>query len=570
MTCLFHSVRSRILTSRLGSLILLFQRSPLVQMLFPEAKLLGGAGLGEVTKWTVATIAGLGAYDTVTGATEIVQSYPDPNEQIVPATTGEVLNFIVQVVNAPGLDKVSWSISGLPPGLDHQDLSTPSTHLIYGTPTEVGSTTITVTAWELPNQTGASMSQEFVIEVGSPIIATHPASVAIANNTATTLSVVGNANGSTLTYRWFKGTSGSGTQISGAAGAGATYTTPTHTTANTPANYWVRVTRDGVIQNSNTATVTIATAPAFTTQPGSTSIPSGTTATLTVATSGSPPSIQWFQGTSPSTANPVAGATSTSFTTPALTTTTSYWARATNAAGTASSSTATVTVTGVTAPSITTQPASTTIVSGNTTTLSVGVSGSSPSLQWFRGNAGVTSDPVVGATSTSFTTSALTTTTSYWVRATNTAGSADSNTATVTVTGGVDPFEEWRAGRFDTAQLANPQISGPTADPDGDGMTNQDEYLFGGGPLTREPSPLTISSSGGNLSLVFTARQATGPGYSGKTRHYALDTRTNLATGTWTPITGFSDIIGNNQPVTYSSAAAPPHSFYTLRVWLTP
>jgi len=474
----FHSVRSRVLTSKLGSLILLFQRSPLVQMLFPEAKLLGGAGLGEVTKWTVATVAGLGAYDTVTGATEIVQTFPDPNSQIVSGTTGELLNFICQVVNTPSDDKVSWSVSGLPPGLDHQDLSTPSTHLISGIPIEEGSTTITVTAWELPNQTGSSFSQEFVIEVVSPIIATHPASVAIANDTSTTLSVVGNANGSTLTYRWFRGTSGSGTQISGGAGAGSSFTTPNLTTAT---SYWVRVTRDGVIQNSNTATVSIATAPAITTQPISTTIPGGTTATLTIGTSGTSPSIQWFRGTSPSTATPIAGATSTSFTTPTLTTTTSYWAQATNAAGT-----------------------------------------------------------------------------------------ANSNTATVTVSAAADPFEEWKTSQFNSAQLSNPQISGATADPDGDRMVNQDEYVFGTSPLTPEPSPLTFSTSSGDLSLGFTARQATGPGYGGKTRHYSLETRSDLAPGTWTPIVGFADVVGGNQPVTYSAPATPPRAFYTLRVWLAP
>jgi hypothetical protein len=478
-----HSVRSRILTSKLGSLVLLFQRSPLVQMLFPEAKLLGGAGLGEVTKWTVATVAGLGAYDTVTGATEIQQVYPEAGEQIVPAFTGVPLNFIFQVVNTPSNDKVSWSVSGLPPGLDHQDLSTPSTHLINGTPTEEGSTTVTVTAWEMQNQMGASFPQEFLIEVGPPIITSQPASVAVASGTKATLSVVGDPNGGTLTYRWYKGVSGNEIDpIPNAAGAGASYTTPQNQTgSNTPAPFWVKVTKNGVSQNSNTATVTIATAaPAITSPPASTTIPSGSTATLTVGVSGSSPSIQWFRGASPVTTNPVAGATSTTFTTPPLTTTTSYWARATNGLGTANSSAATVTI------------------------------------------------------------------------------------------GVADPFEEWRSSQFNSAQLANPQISGATADPDADAIANQDEYVFGTSPLTRELSPLTFSTNGGNVSLGFTARQATGPGYGGKTRHYSLEARSDLGPGTWTPVAGFADIVGGNQPVAYSTPTTPPRAFYTLRVWLTP
>ncbi|MCW1925345.1 hypothetical protein OKA05_22485 [Luteolibacter arcticus] len=484
MKCFSHAVRSRVLTSKLGSLVLLFQRSPIVQMLFPEAKLLGGAGLGEATKWVVATVAGLGAYDTVTGATEIVQTYPDENSQIVTGTAGVPLYFLFQVVGTPSNDKVSWSVSGLPPGLDHGDVPppnppTPYFHVISGTPTEEGSTTVTVTAYELQNQGGASFPQEFLFEIAPAIITNHPASVAIASGTKATLTVVGNPNGNTLTYRWYRGASGSTTNLAPGANTSSTYTTPNLTSAT---NYWVRVTRDGVAADSSTATVSIATVPTITTQPVSTTIPSGTTATLTVAASGTSPSIQWYRGTSPSMADPVAGATSTSFTTPALTTTTSYWARATNAAG-----------------------------------------------------------------------------------------GANSNTAIVTVNAPADPYGEWKASQFNATQLANPLVSGPTADPDADGITNQDEYIFGTPALTRDPSPLTIAvASGSNLSLGFTARQASGAGYAGKTRHYSLETRTDLGSGTWTPLSGFADIIGNNQPVTYSAPATPPRAFYSLRVWLTP
>lgn len=103
------------LTPKLGSLLLLFQRSPLVQMLFPEARMLAGAGLGEATKWTVTAIVGLGAYDTVAGATEITQILPVSGAGEVPATTGEFVNFIVQVTGTPSNDQVSWSVEGLPP-----------------------------------------------------------------------------------------------------------------------------------------------------------------------------------------------------------------------------------------------------------------------------------------------------------------------------------------------------------------------------------------------------------------------------------------------------------------------
>jgi formylglycine-generating enzyme required for sulfatase activity len=81
---------------------------------------------------------------------------------------------------------------------------------------------------------------------------------------------------------------------------------------------------------------------------------------------------------------------------------------------------------------ITSHPASQSIASGASATLSVTASGSGLTYQWYQGASGTTTTPV-GTNSSSFTTPALTTTTSYWVRVTNTASSVNSNTATVTV-----------------------------------------------------------------------------------------------------------------------------------------
>ena len=173
------------------------------------------------------------------------------------------------------------------------------------------------------------------------------------------------------------------------------------------------------------------TAPTIATQPQSQTIFSGQTADLSVVASGSNLSYQWYQGDSGDISTPV-GTDSASFTTPALTADTSYWVRVSNPGGNADSDTATVTVQG--APTITTQPQDQSITSGQTATLSVVASGSSLSYQWYQGNSGDTSTPV-GTDSDSFTTPALTADISYWVRVSNTAGSVDSDTATVTVTG---------------------------------------------------------------------------------------------------------------------------------------
>jgi hypothetical protein len=84
-------------------------------------------------------------------------------------------------------------------------------------------------------------------------------------------------------------------------------------------------------------------------------------------------------------------------------------------------------------PSITSQPQSQTIQSGQTATLSVAATGSGPfSYFWYQGTAGHYSQPV-GGDSSSFTTPPLTSTTSYWVSVSNSCGGAGSATATITV-----------------------------------------------------------------------------------------------------------------------------------------
>lgn len=311
-----------------------------------------------------------------------------------------------------------------------------------------------------------------------------------------------------------------------------------------------------------------STPPVITTEPASTTINSGATATLTVAISGTAPSIQWYRGAAGVTSNPMSGATSTSFTTPSLTANTSYWVRATNDLGSDDSNAATITIR--IAPAISGQPASVEIGSGSAATFNVAATGTSPTFQWYIGTAGVTTTPISGATSTTFTTPALTSTTTYWVRASNAAGTADSNAATATVTAS-SAFTIWQINQFNTAQLADPLVSGPDADPDGDGLTNDQEYIFGLLPLAGNPSPApAVNLSGSQISLIFTAGLATGPGYTGLTRRYTLTSTEVLDAPTWTPISGYTDIVGNNQTVTCTDSIAGPRKFYRLSVRLAP
>jgi poly(beta-D-mannuronate) lyase len=85
-------------------------------------------------------------------------------------------------------------------------------------------------------------------------------------------------------------------------------------------------------------------------------------------------------------------------------------------------------------PLIRTEPQGDLILTGSSATLSVEATGLGIlEYQWYTGESGITTDPVEGATESSYTTPALTETTTYWVRVTNENGSADSAAATIEV-----------------------------------------------------------------------------------------------------------------------------------------
>jgi uncharacterized protein YkwD len=283
----------------------------------------------------------------------------------------------------------------------------------------------------------------------APTISRQPEGQTIAAGQTATLTVATDGT-APLAYQWFSGASGAtSSPVNGATSA--TFTTPALAETTT---YWVRVSNTAGAADSSAAEIKVtpapaapppptppaaAVAPSITAQPQSQTLSAGQAATLSVAADGTAPlTFQWYSGTSGSTASPIGGATSSSFTTPSLTASTSYWVRVTNGAGTVDSMTATITISApppsATAPAVTSQPLSQTISSGQSVTMTVGASGTAPlSYQWYIGASGATAVPVTGATSASYATPALTTTTLYWVRVSNAAGTTDSSTATITV-----------------------------------------------------------------------------------------------------------------------------------------
>lgn len=167
-----------------------------------------------------------------------------------------------------------------------------------------------------------------------------PASKTIASGSSAELSTSATGTGP-LTYQWYERDSfGLGRLIAGATAA--TYRTPPLTTTT---KYFVHVRGQCNSVFSETATVTVhAQPPVIAGQPEGGKVDRGGSMTLSVDASGTGSlSFAWYRGASGDTANAV-GTNAPSFTTPALTTTTQYWVRVSNASGAVNSNVAAVTV----------------------------------------------------------------------------------------------------------------------------------------------------------------------------------------------------------------------------------
>jgi hypothetical protein len=292
---------------------------------------------------------------------------------------------------------------------------------------------------------GNATSSDAILTVRAapPSIGTQPANATVNQGATATFSVT--ATGSNLSYQWQK----NGTNIAGATSA--SYTTPATTGADTGALFRVVVTNTGGSVTSNAATLTVIVPPAITTQPASTSVAVGATATFTVAVSGTSPTFQWQKnGTN------IAGATSASYTTPATVAGddgAQFRVVVTNAAGAVTSTAATLGV--VSAPVITTQPANQSVNTGATATFTVVATGTNLTYQWQKNGTNVG-----GATGSSYTTPATVAGddgAAFRVVVTNLGGSVTSNAATLTVTNPTPP------ATFRTTPMISDHASGGAA-----------------------------------------------------------------------------------------------------------
>jgi cyclophilin family peptidyl-prolyl cis-trans isomerase len=275
-----------------------------------------------------------------------------------------------------------------------------------------------------------------------PVVTTNPTAATI--NAGGTTSFTAAASGTpSPTVQWQVNTGGGFTNISdGGVYSGSGTGTLTITGATAAMNgylYQAVFTNSSGTATSNSTTLTVDFAPTVTTSPTAQSVNAGSSVTFAAAASGNPTAtLQWKVSTDGgATFSNIAGATSTtySFTAAAADNGKQFEAVFTNGAGTATSSPATLTVNS--APTVTTSPTSQTVNSGGTVTFTAAASGNpAATVQWkVSTDTGVTFTNIAGATSASysFTAAAGDNGKQFEAVFTNSAGTATSTPATLTV-----------------------------------------------------------------------------------------------------------------------------------------
>jgi hypothetical protein len=274
-------------------------------------------------------------------------------------------------------------------------------------------------------------SEEVTVAVGAdcgvPQIQSVSANQTVTRGTPVSLNVTGTGN---ATYQWYALPEG------GELAFVPNGTTPSITvTPQTNTTYFVAASNGCQTVYSQFVIVTVMSCdgPLITAAPSPSTVIQGQSAVLSIAVGGTAPlTVQWR-----STDGIVVGTGASIQVTPSQTT--NYFAHVTNACGAVDSDVVQVTVSpSCSPPAITSQPQSSQIVQGLSAALSVGVSGTSPTYQWYQGPLGNTSTPVPGATGTGLTVSPFSTTT-YWVEVRNACGVVRSSPATVTVVLACEP-----------------------------------------------------------------------------------------------------------------------------------
>lgn len=102
------------------------------------------------------------------------------------------------------------------------------------------------------------------------------------------------------------------------------------------------------------------------------------------------------------------------------------------------------------------------------------------------------------------------------------------------------------------------------------GLTARQNFVAGTNPNDPESVfELGVELNSGQMSVSFVTLRAEGPGYEGLTRRYSLETSPASIGSSWAGVTGFTEIPGNNNVVTYQ-APASTSAFFRGMITLHP
>ena len=287
--------------------------------------------------------------------------------------------------------------------------------------TDAGNFSVTVS-----NLAGTVTSSNAALTVvSSPTITTPPANVSVVAgaNASFTVTAAGSAP---LTYQWLKNAAplANGGNVSGATTATLNLSA---VGSGDVASYSVAVSNSLGGVTSPAATLTVAIPPAIVTPPAGATVLAGSNVTFTVTASGTAPlAYQWLKNNAA-----ISGSTSATLTLANVSAAdaANYSVTVTNAVGSATSASATLTV--LVPPAITSQPANVTVTQGNPALFTVTASGTAPlSFRWLKNGVAIS-----GAISNVLAFSAVTTNdaANYSVAVTNIVGTIASSSATLTV-----------------------------------------------------------------------------------------------------------------------------------------
>lgn len=97
------------------------------------------------------------------------------------------------------------------------------------------------------------------------------------------------------------------------------------------------------------------------------------------------------------------------------------------------------------------------------------------------------------------------------------------------------------------------------------GLTTLQNYIAG--TATNEFFRVNMSLSSGQRIVSFQSHAATGVGYEGMSRIYALEYTTNLG-ATWLGVPSYTNVLGNSQTLFYTEPGTNPAKFYRGQVRL--